>query len=125
EARDQALDLLARADRRTGPVIGYEKASDFLILLRPAWWVLRGYLAAMALAYLIEGNRNTIGLLPRLGGNDLVAVFLLGGCVIVSILLGKQTANLSRWPKYVLWSATAVLLLFAMGGFAAADDGAR
>ncbi len=89
EARDNAVRALRRADLQVGPVIGYEKASDFLILLRPAWWVLRGYLAAMALAYLIEGNRNTVGLLPRLGGNDLVAVFLLGGCVIVSILLGQ------------------------------------
>lgn len=123
EARDSGLRALHRADLRVGPVIGYEKASDFLILLRPAWWVLRGYLAAMALAYLIEGNRNTIGLLPRLGGNDLVALFLLGGGVIVSILLGKQT--LSRSGKYALWSGTAVLVLFAVGGFLAADDDAR
>jgi hypothetical protein len=123
EARDSGLRALHRADLRVGPVIGYEKASDFLILLRPAWWVLRGYLVAMALAYLIEGNRNTIGLLPRIGGNDLVALVLLGGCVIVSILLGKQT--LSRWPKYALWSGTAVLVLFAMGGFLAADDDTR
>jgi hypothetical protein len=125
EARDSALRVLHRADLQVGPVIGYEKASDFLILLRPAWWVLRGYLVAMALAYLIEGSRHDIGLLPRVSGNDLVALVLLGGCLIVSILLGKQTANLSRWPRYALWSGTAVLVLFALGGFVMADDETR
>jgi hypothetical protein len=50
EVRDNTMTLLRQADDRIGPVIGYPKASDFLVLLRPAWWVLRGYLAAMAVA---------------------------------------------------------------------------
>ena len=50
--------MLNRADVRVGPVIGYAKASEFLILLRPAWWVLRGYLVAMAIDYLFDGRRQ-------------------------------------------------------------------
>jgi hypothetical protein len=87
--------------------------------------VLRGYLVAMVIAYLIEGNRSTLGLLPRLAGTDRVALVLLGGCVIVSIVLGKREPGLARWPKYALWSGTAVLLLFSLGGFLAADDDSR
>jgi hypothetical protein len=117
--------MLARADVRVGPVIGYEKASDFLLLLRPAWWVLRGYIAAMALAYLIENDRGDIGLLPRIAGNDLVALVLLAGCVIASILLGRRTPMLSRWPRYALWSGTAVLVLFALSTFMSADSDTR
>src|SRR6185436_14630510 len=105
EARDQALDLLARADRRTGPIIGYAKASDFLVLLRPAWWVLRGYLVAMALADLLAGDTR-LGLLPRLGGNDLAALVLLTGCVIVSIMLGRRSPSLSRLPRLALRAGT-------------------
>ncbi|MFF5291516.1 HAAS signaling domain-containing protein [Paractinoplanes globisporus] len=124
EARDQALDLLARADRRTGPVIGYEKASDFLVLLRPGWWVLRGYLVAMALAYVLsDGTR--LGLLPRIGNNELVALFLLAGCVIVSIVLGKRSAAFSRLPRLAVQSGTVVLVIFALSGFLTADDNAR
>jgi len=125
ETRDNGLRLLNRADLRVGPVIGYPKASDFLILLRPAWWVLRGYLAAMAVAYLVAGNHGSMGLLPRVGGSLVFALVLLGGCVILSILLGKQGARLTAWPRYALWSGTALLALFAFAGFVTADRDTR
>jgi len=125
ESRDKGLRLLNRADMRVGPVIGYAKASDFLILLRPAWWALRGYLAAMAIAYLLASNRGGQGLLPRVGGSLVVALVLLAGCVILSILLGRRGARLAAWPRYALWSGTALLALFAFAGFVSADRDAR
>jgi hypothetical protein len=125
EVRDNVLRLLGIVDVKVGPVIGYEKASDFLILLRPAWWVLRGYLAAMAIAYFFDDNSQRMGLLPRIGGSDLLAVILLAGSVIVSILLGRRTPGLSAWPRYALWSGTAVLVLFALAGFVSADSETR
>ena len=42
EWRDTVLSRLRAADTWIGPSIGYERASEFFILLRPAWWVLRG-----------------------------------------------------------------------------------
>jgi hypothetical protein len=124
ESRDQLGDFLARADVKIGPVIGYEKASQFLILLRPGWWVLRGYLLAMALAYVLsDGTR--LGLLPRIGNNEVVALVLLAGCVIVSILLGGRSPALSRLPRLALGSATVVLVIFALAGFLGADHDAR
>jgi hypothetical protein len=124
EVRDNALRLLRRADDRVGPVLGYPKASDFLVLLRPAWWVLRGYLVAMALAFLLEGNRNR-GLLPRLGGSFLVALVLLAGCVLLSITLGRRSAELKPLPKFALWSGTVFLAIFALSGFVSADINVR
>jgi hypothetical protein len=123
EVRDNTLRLLNRADVRVGPVIGYEKASDFLVLLRPGWWVLRGYLIAMAVAYLLSGDNHNVGLLPRVADSDLVALVLLAGCLVVSILLGQRT--LTYWPRYALWSGTAVLVLFAWAGFLTADSTTR
>jgi hypothetical protein len=123
QARDQAVDVLRRADVRVGPVIGYPKASEFLVLLRPAWWVLRGYLLAMAIAYLLSGSAHDVGLLPRLAGSELVALVLLAGCIVVSIMVGRRT--LTTWPRYALWAGTAVLVLFALNGFFTADDQAR
>jgi hypothetical protein len=123
--RGQIEDSLRTVDVRVGPVIGYPKASDFLVLLRPAWWVLRGYLAAMAIAYLLDGNHGQIGLLPRLGGSGLVALVLLGGSIVVSIVLGNRAATLSRWPRYALRAGTVFLVFFALSGFVGADSDTR
>jgi hypothetical protein len=125
EARENVLHVLRLVDDRVGPVIGYKRASEFLVLLRPAWWVLRGYLAAMMIAYLFGDNGGNLGLLPRLGGSEVVALLLLATCVVGSILLGRRTASLAKWPRYALWSGTALLTLFAIGGFLGADGSAR
>jgi hypothetical protein len=121
--RETAVKWLNIADVRIGPVIGYERARDFLVLLRPAWWVLRGYLAAMAIAYLLDSGDP--GLLPRIGGSDLVALILLAGCVTGSILIGKRQPALTRWPLYAVRAATVFLIIFAFGGFLSADSQAR
>jgi hypothetical protein len=125
ELRGQATGFLREADVRTGRVIGYAKMSDFLVMLRPAWWVLRGYLVAMVLAHLLGDNGGNIGLLPRIGGSELVALALLAGSVIVSIVFGSKGLSLSRWPRYALWSGTAVLVIFAISGFVTADNSSR
>jgi hypothetical protein len=116
--------VLGRADVRVGPLIGYEKASDFLVLLRPAWWVLRGYLVAMAIVYLFDGSRDG-GLLPRLGGSTLLSLLLLAGCVVASILVGKRAGSWTMWPRYALRAGTVVLVLFALSGFLTADREVR
>lgn len=125
EARDNVLQVLRLLDDRIGPVIGYKRASEFLVLLRPAWWVLRGYLVAMMIAYLFGDNGGDLGLLPRLGGSEVVALILLGVCVVGSILLGRRAGSLAKWPRYALWSGTALLALFAIGGFLDTDSDAR
>jgi hypothetical protein len=116
--------VLRRADVRVGPVIGYERVSDFLILLRPAWWVLRGYLAAMAVVFLFDSNRDP-GLLPRLGGSTLLSLLLLAGCLMVSITIGKRAGTWTMWPRYALRAGTVLLALFAFGGFLSADRAVR
>jgi hypothetical protein len=123
EARDEALRVLGQVDVRVGPVLGYPKASDFLILLRPAWWVLRGYLIAMVIASVLGIGR--IGLLPRLGDSGLVALVLMAGCIVVSIWLGRQDFTAKRVPRVALRAGSAVLVLVALIGFAGADNSTR
>ncbi len=113
-----------RVDRRLGPVIGYERLGDFLALLRPAWWVVRGWLAAMLVAQLWRDN-DGLGLLPRLEGSTLLGLFLVAGAVIGSIWLGRRT--LARPParrsaRLALGGATAVLAVFGVVLWADADD---
>jgi hypothetical protein len=119
------LRQLRRADVKAGPVIGYAKVSDFLLLLRPAWWVLRGYLGAMALAFMLNDQSSDMGLLPRIGGSDIIALVLLVGGIIVSIMLGKRPSPRTTWGKWALWSGTTLLVLFAWSGFLTADSNNR
>jgi hypothetical protein len=112
-------EQLRALDRRIGPVIGYQRGSEFLRLLGPAWWVLRGYLFAMLIANMLSENRS--GMLPRLGDSLLAALLLLTASVGGSIWLGRRGTPTGRGPRWALHGATAVLVLFAIGAFFTAD----
>lgn len=99
-------------NRRAGTLLGYEQGSDFLRLLRPAWWLLRGYLAAMLVAALVSVDPP--GVLPRVNGSFLMAVFLLGAFVLGSIWLGRrESAGLPLNPRRLLRAATGMLAIWA------------
>ena len=118
--------FIDRADVRVGPLLGYPKAGDFLVLLRPAWWVLRGYLAAMAVAVVAQDGGTTPGLLPRVGGDDLidyiVALALLALGILGSVWLGRRAAPAQRWRRRALRFGSAFLVLFAVIGFFEVDS---
>ncbi|MEV4618871.1 hypothetical protein AB0J74_09230 [Asanoa sp. NPDC049573] len=109
---------LGVADRKAGPVFGYARASEFLRMLLPAWWVLRGYLVAMLITV---ATTSGIGLLPRLGGSTLAAVLMLVVCVLASIWLGRREASLPPVPKTVVVLAGVLLFVFGVVGFDKAD----
>lgn len=113
---------LQRADERAGPVLGYSRASEFLTLLSPAWWVLRGYLAAMAIAVVLHDHSSPLGLLPRVGGDDFMGVFLLVLGVLGSIWLGRRGRPVARVPRLLFRFGTAILVLFAVLGFVEIDS---
>jgi hypothetical protein len=116
---ERTRERLRRLDGRTGPLVGYERFSDFARLLVPAWWVLRGYLAAMFVATLLYGSPT--GLLPRLGSSTLAGVLMLVGFVVGSIWLAHRTPGLSRWPRRAVHLASALLVLGGIAGFASLD----
>jgi hypothetical protein len=111
-------------DTTSGPLFGKPRASDFLIQLRPAWWVLRGYLVSMVLAAML-GSEGSLGLLPRAGGSELVAILLLGICVVASVWFGRRRFPMKRPVRLAHGVATGVLLLIALVGFNTADQNSR
>lgn len=119
-----ALGRLRRLDGRVGPLIGYERFSDFARLLLPAWWVLRGYLAAMLVVTLLD-RQGSIGLLPRLGGSTLAGLVILAGFVAGSIWLAHRSSGLRRWQRRALYLTTAVLILVGIAGLAGIDANSR
>ncbi|MET8306564.1 hypothetical protein [Micromonospora sp. NPDC005173] len=114
---------LRAVDTRLGPPLGYETASDFLRLLRPGWWVLRGYLAAMLVTVISTGG--SFGLLPRFGGELLAGLIMLVGFVLASIWLGRRSARLTRWPRSAMQVGSAVLVVFALAALMQAEDRMR
>ena len=125
ELREALLRHARALDARTGPLVGHARASEFLTLLRPAWWVLRGYLAAMVLASILDDSGQPIGLLPRIGGSEVVALLLLAAAVLGSIWLGRRTGPLAAGPRYGLFAGSAVLIVVALAGFLNADSSTR
>lgn len=76
---------------------------DFLVSLRPAWWLLR----AWVLFHLFTGLRNTfVG-----SGPD---VLLLGVLVVLSVLWGQKRLGQRRWWRRVGLLASAIALIAAL-----------
>lgn len=118
-----ARGRLRAVDARVGPLIGYARASEYLRLLRPAWWVLRGYLVAMLITVATTGS--SFGLLPRLGGSTLAAVLLLTATVVGSVWLGRRSDRFGPRSRLVLHGSALVLAIFAFFAFVDLDSGAR
>jgi len=125
DGRAALSEWLHAIDARTGPLFGSARASEFLVLLRPGWWVVRGYLAAMVVAWLLDGSAQPLGVLPRIGGSDVVALVLLAAGILASIWLGRRSRGVTNGPKYALWAGNAVLVLVALAGFNHVDGQSR
>ena len=117
-ARINLRDRIRIADRTLGPLVGYARASEFLALLRPGWWVLRGYLVAV----LITGSG---GVVPRLGGSVLAGLVVLGAAVIGSIWLGRRSGGFRLWPRRAVHAGAFLLLLIAFVQVVQIDREAR
>lgn len=114
---------LRAADTRVGPLIGYARASEYLRLLRPLWWVVRGYLAAMLLTFILDGP--SFGLLPRIGGSTLAAALLVVATVLGSVWLGRRSERFGARARLVLHGGALVLAVFALYAFVELDDKTR
>ncbi|MEU6206431.1 hypothetical protein ABZ814_22945 [Micromonospora musae] len=115
-----ALGRLRVLDRRLGPPLGYPSGSDFLRLLRPGWWVLRAYLAAMLVTIVTTGG--SFGFLPRFGGELLAGLVMLVVFLLGSIWLGRRSEGLRSWRRWALHASSLVLVVFGLAGLADAEE---
>ncbi|WP_433610779.1 HAAS signaling domain-containing protein [Dactylosporangium sp. CA-139114] len=89
---------LRTVDARGGRLIGYEHATDFLRLLRPAWWVARG-VAIVVLIFAMD-------ILPTDRIDDPLGWVLMAAAVIVSVRLGAL--GRPRMHRFVGYGITAL-----------------
>ncbi|MEU7169950.1 MULTISPECIES: HAAS signaling domain-containing protein [Micromonospora] len=119
EAREQAATQIRLLDRQLGPVLGHETVSDFLRPLRPAWWLVRGWLAVLVVAWMVDGRS---GLVPRLGGNTSMGLLLLIGAIVASMWWGRRSGGITGWRRQLHQIATAALLLFSVAVLVQVDE---
>jgi hypothetical protein len=101
-----------RTDRRVGRVIGYRRLTEFLPLLVPAWWVVRGYVLDVLLFGL---PTRMSGVVPAVGGNGLLGFVLLLAFLAGSIWLGHRSAGRRPgWQRFGLIGANLVLGVLAL-----------
>jgi hypothetical protein len=90
---------------------------DFLIVVRPAWWVLRAWIVVEAF-FLVVGVGNSV---VRGGFGGLV---LLIAAIVLSVQLARHSLVPQAWQPMlvVVWNVIAVLLLLPVM-FASAGSG--
>jgi hypothetical protein len=90
--------------------------AQFLPELRPAWWVLRGYLAVQAAAVAMTPLFAWGGLsfpLPELFGSQLLGLLAVVAAVVGSVALGRRGAA-SPWARWLVVTGNAVLAVVAV-----------
>lgn len=100
-------------DEKVGRLIGYDRLVDFLVQLRPAWWILRGYAVAIVALHLFADASNVF---PY--GSDagllgwVLTLFLVG----VSVRIGRRPLHLTRRFRPVWLATGAAALILAVYG---------
>ena len=97
---------------------------DFLLVVRPAWWVLRAWVAVQAL-FVMSGSDDTA---VRGGFGGLV---LLVAVIVLSVQLGRHTPLPVTWQRVTIaaWNLIAAVLLLPLlfasngGSYGISDSG--
>lgn len=105
---------------RLGRLLGYAQLSDLLRQLIPAWWVLRGYLAAWIVAGILGEAGG--GVIPQFGGNAVLGSIMIAAGIIGSVWLGRATANGGRKTRIFSGVVSASLAIFALAAVATVDS---
>ncbi|GAA3297385.1 hypothetical protein Dvina_49145 [Dactylosporangium vinaceum] len=92
---------LGTLDERSGQVIGYERATDFLRLLRPAWWIARG-VAIVVLIFALD-------IIPTDRLDDPIGLVLMAAAAVFSVRIGAT--GRPRVPRTVGIGVSVVAVL--------------
>jgi len=92
----------------------YRELRAFLPQLRPAWWVLRGYLAALILTAAFSPGYN-LGPIPDPTTKRGLAEILAAGVAIwLSVRIGRRSHNLPQGARFLAASANVLIAFIAV-----------
>jgi hypothetical protein len=99
----------------------YRGVEAFLPQLRPAWWVLRGYLAVLIITALFSPG-YLVGPLPNLSAKrGLAELVLMGAAVWLSVRIGQRrqsSTGLLSWATFTANGLIAIVGLAVLSGLA-------
>lgn len=108
----------------------YRAIREYLPELRPAWWVLRAYLAVLVLAVIFRGGDNLHPIPNPFSSHGLLQIIATAVAIAFSVQIGRRAAQLRRSASWFLQGANAMIAiagLIALGtmgtGYAWADAG--
>jgi hypothetical protein len=86
----------------------------FLPELRPAWWVLRGYLATLILASAFSPGYG-LGPIPNpTTKRGLAEILAAGGAIWLSVRIGRRSRALPQGARFLAVSANVLIAFFAV-----------
>jgi hypothetical protein len=106
----------AEAERRIRSYRAGREVLDFLPTLRPAWWVLRGWVAVRVLEVMTTqvDAWHGVSLVPSVGDSTFLGFLALLVAIPFSVHLGRARLS-GRWRRRLVTAGEGVLILFTVG----------
>jgi hypothetical protein len=113
--QDPALRDLKRARAWVTRSEWYRQVRAFLPDLRPAWWVLRGYLAALILTVAFSAGYGLGPIPDPITKRGLAEILAMGVAIWLSVRFGRRSRNLRQGVRFLAVSANVLIALVAVG----------
>lgn len=87
----------------------------FLPDLRPAWWVLRGYLAALILTVAFSAGYGLGPIPDPITKRGLAEILAMGIAIWLSVRIGRRSRSFRQGVRFLAVSANVLIALVAVG----------
>src|SRR5438093_7385235 len=94
----------------------YQAVRDYLPELRPAWWVLRAYLAVIVLAVMLRGDQTIHPIPNPFTSGGILELIAMAAGIVVSVKLGRWSTTRKDGLSWPLRAGNAIV---ALGGLIA------
>jgi hypothetical protein len=113
--RSRARQAVADAEGRARQYRAGREVLDFLPSLRPAWWVLRGWVAVRLLEVMTTdvGPWHDFALIPQVGNSTFTGFIALLVAVPASVYAARRTVP-EGWRRRAMGAGEGILVLFTV-----------
>jgi hypothetical protein len=112
--RDPALYQVQRAFAGVRGSAWYGQVRAFLPELRPAWWVLRGYLLVLILMTVFSPSYNLHPIPNPFSSRGLLEIIAAAVAIVLSIRLGRRNRPVAGGRRFFAIGANVMIALIAI-----------
>jgi hypothetical protein len=99
---------------RVAATRAYTEVRAFLPELRPAWWVVRGYLLVVALSHATSRSVRLAVPFPHLSDSALLGLAAVCAAVAASVAWGRRHRTYAGWQRALLTAASVLAVISAV-----------